>query len=76
MRTTVDFDPDVAAQIERLRRERAQGVSTVVNDLIRRGMAAPAPRPAFFQTTSDMGARVGVSNIADLLEAIDDPAAR
>ena len=76
MRTTVAFEPDVAAEIERLRRERAEGVSAVVNDLIRRGMAATAPRPAFVQTTSDMGARVDVSNITDLLETIDGPAAR
>lgn len=76
MRTTIALDPDVAVEVERLRRERSTGVSAVVNDLIRQGLAAPAPRAEFVQTVSPMGARIDVGNIAEVLETIGGPAAR
>lgn len=75
MRTTVALDPDVAAEVERLRRERSAGVSAIVNELIRRGMAAPPPRERFVQTVSPLGPRMDVSNVAEVLETIDGPAA-
>lgn len=75
MRTTIALDPDVAAEVERLRRERSAGVSAVVNELIRRGLAAPPERARFVQTTSPMGARMDVSNVAEVLETIDGPSA-
>lgn len=76
MRTTIAFDPDVAAEVERVRKERSVGVSAVVNELIRRGLAAPPSRGEFVQTVSPMGARIDVSNVADVLETLDGPAAR
>ncbi len=39
MRTTVTFDPDVAAQIERLRANGERSFKQVVNDLLRLGLA-------------------------------------
>jgi hypothetical protein len=75
MRTTVALDPDVAAEVERLRRERSAGVSAVVNELIRRGMTAPVAQGAFTQTVSPMGARLDVTNIAEVIETIDGPSA-
>ena len=37
MRTTVTLDEDVAAAIERVRRERSIGLSEAVNTLVRPG---------------------------------------
>jgi hypothetical protein len=39
MRTTVTFDPDVAAQIERLRATERRPFKDVVNELLRLGLA-------------------------------------
>lgn len=76
MRTTVSFDPDVAVEVERLRRERAEGVSAVVNELIRRGLSVRAPEHEFVQTVSPMRARIDVSNVADVLETLEGPLTR
>ncbi len=75
MRTTINLDPDVEAEVERRRREGSIGLSAAVNDLIRRGIACePAARP-FVQRTSPMKARMDVANIAEVLETVDGPAA-
>lgn len=72
MRTTVNLDPDVAAAAERLRAERNIGLSEAVNELARAGMLAkPAAKP-FRQTTMDLGLRTDVSNIAEVLELLDE----
>jgi hypothetical protein len=73
MRTTIALDPDAAAEVERLRRERSAGVSAVVNELIRCGLAAPPERVRFVQTVSPMGARMDVRNVAEVIETIDGP---
>lgn len=76
MRTTVEFTDDTARAVEALRREQGLGVSAAVNELIRRGLAAPAPRQSFRQRTAPLGVRVDVSNIAETLDALDGPTAR
>ena len=38
MRTTLTLDDDVAARIERLRRERDASLKDIVNDALRRGL--------------------------------------
>jgi metal-responsive CopG/Arc/MetJ family transcriptional regulator len=77
MRTTVTLQEDVARAVERLRRERGSGVSEVVNDLIRRGLAQPRTPPSRFrQRTSEMHARLDVTNVGEVLDNIDGPAAR
>lgn len=77
VRTTVKFDDDVAAAIEQVRREHRLGVSDAVNELVRRGLASPAPPPGrFVQRTSDMGQRIDVTDVADALETLDGPAHR
>ena len=43
MRTTLSLDDDVAAAVQRLREERHVGLSEAVNELIRAGLACPAP---------------------------------
>lgn len=77
MRTTVTFADDVAAALERMRRERHLGTSDAVNQLIRRGLAADAPRAEpFVQQTHDIGLRIDVTNVAEALEQLDGATAR
>ena len=77
MRTTVTLEPDVAAAVEALRRDRHVGVSAAVNELIRSGLGrSEASAEPFEQRTSPMGARIDVANIADALELLDGPASR
>ncbi len=72
MRTTVTLDPEVAAAVERLKRERRTGVSGALNELARRGLAAgEQPRAPFVQTTSDLGLKLDVRNIGEVLEELD-----
>lgn len=73
MRTTVVIDSDVAAEIERLRRE-GLGLSEALNLLARRGMSRkPASERVEYQhRTSRIGLKVDVTNVADVLELLDD----
>ena len=71
MRTTVTFDDDVSAAIERLRRERAAGVSQVVNELVRAGLRERRTRAPFRQRTAKIGLRIDVTNVAEALEQLD-----
>lgn len=72
MRTTVTLDPEVAAAVEQLKRERGTGVSGAINELARRGLAAgERPREQFVQETSDMGEGMDVTNIGEVLEELD-----
>lgn len=60
MRTTIEFDPDVSAELTRRRREGRGTLRDDVNRLIRLGLAhegqrAGAPRPQFRTPTFDSG---------------------
>lgn len=75
MRTTVNLTPDVEAEVARLRREEGLGTSDAVVALARRGMqraAAGAAAKPFTQRTAPLGARVDLSNIAEVLDLLDD----
>lgn len=76
MRTTVEFDADTAAAIERLRREEGIGLSEAVNRLVRRGLAAREVTPAFRQRTRPLGIKIDVSNVGEALDVLEGPAAR
>ncbi len=76
MRTTVTLADDVAAGVERLRRERSLGLSEAVNELIRSGLVARGRQKGFRQKTHDMRARIDLSNVAEVIETLDGPAAR
>ncbi|MDP9408239.1 MAG: ribbon-helix-helix protein, CopG family [Actinomycetota bacterium] len=75
MRTTVTLGQDVAAAVERLRRERGVGVSEVVNDLLRRGLQVTRPTEPFRQVRTRMGRPSlpldDVSGLLDTLEGDD-----
>ena len=71
MRTTLKLDPDVAAAAEQLRRARQIGLSEAVNELARAGMRSrPAAKP-FRQRAHDLGLTIDVSNVAEVLEHLD-----
>jgi hypothetical protein len=76
MRTTITLAVDVAAAVERLRRERAVGVSEAVNELIRAGLAADRPQARFTQKTHDLGRGVDYTNVGEAVETLDGPSAR
>ena len=76
MRTTVEFDDDTAAAVQRLRASENRGVSEAVNELIRRGMMAHRPTAPFSPLTHSLGIKIDVSNVADALDYLEGPAAR
>jgi len=76
MRTTITLADDVAAGIDKLRRERDLGLSEAVNDLVRAGLTAERAAPAFQQRAHDLGAGVDFSNIGETIETLDGPLAR
>ena len=72
----MNLDEDVAAAVERLRKERGIGISSALNELARRGLAQGAiPRPRFSQQTSSGDARIDLTDITGTLELLDGPAA-
>jgi hypothetical protein len=71
MRTTITLADDVAAGIEKLRRERDLGLSEAVNDLIRAGLADRGDKPLVDFPTFDMGIRIDVSNVWEAIEEIE-----
>ncbi len=75
MRTTVSLDDDVVAAVERLRRDQGLGLSEALNTLARAGATPTAPRRPFNQTTYDLGMRMDVTNISEVLGILDQEAA-
>jgi len=76
MRSTVIFDDDVAAALDRLRRERDVGLSEAVNELIRAGLTVKPGKRPFKQRSQPMGLRIDVRNVAEALELLEGPTAR
>jgi hypothetical protein len=76
MRTTITLADDVAAAVEKLRRERSIGLSEAVNDLVRAGLIEQRPASPFRQKAHDLGRGVDFSNVAETIETIDGPGAR
>ena len=71
MRTTLTLDDDVAAAVEKLRREEGIGISEAVNRLIRAGMVRPKARPRYRHRTAPLGLKIDVTNIGEVLEVLD-----
>jgi metal-responsive CopG/Arc/MetJ family transcriptional regulator len=76
MRTTVTFDKDVAAAIEKLRRRRSTGLSEAVNELIRAGLRTKRTPSTYQPRSKALGLRIDVTNVAEALEQLEGPAAR
>jgi metal-responsive CopG/Arc/MetJ family transcriptional regulator len=76
MRTTVTLDDDVAAAVERLRRDRSIGLSEAINELVRAGLTVKRPRKPFRQQSANIVFKVDITNVAEALELLEGPAAR
>jgi len=79
MRTTLTLDEDVAARVRELQRASGSSFKTVVNDLLRRGLAArqeSVPEEPFRVRARPLRKRPGVQldNIGELLEQVEGPA--
>ncbi len=73
MRTTLTLDRDVASVIEQLRRNRKDGLKSIINEALRRGlrqMTEPPDRREPFATTAvDLGpSRLG--SLDDIAESL------
>jgi len=76
MRTTVDLDSDVEAEVQRLRKERSLGLSEVVNELIRAGLKGRRGTREFRQKSHRLGIKIDISNVAEALDQLDGPTHR
>ncbi len=78
METTLTIDDDVAAQLERLRRERDASLKDIINEALRHGlrdMASPAkPRQPFRIQPFDVGKMLipDIDNVAAVLAMVED----
>jgi len=73
MRTTLTLDDDVAAQLNRLRREQALGLRGLVNNVMRLGLqqlAKPPLTQPLHQTSSVALGRCLIGQIDDVSEAL------
>jgi hypothetical protein len=74
MRTTLTIDADIAAELERLRRERKASLRDLVNDALRRGLrditAPPKKRKPFRTKTFDCG-RLLIDSVDNVWEVLD-----
>ena len=72
VRTTVALANDVAAAVEQLRRSEGVGVSEAINRLVREGLAKPEPTARYVHQSYDMGLKMDVTNIGEVLALLDE----
>ena len=72
MRTTIALDPDVEAEVERLRRQEGLGLSEAVNTLARRGMVPTQRQPPYEFKPRPLHALIDLTNIAEVLDMIEE----
>lgn len=73
MRTTIALDPDIAAEVERLRRQQGLGLSEAVNSLARRGMIPAKKQEPYAMNPRPLGFKIDVTNVAEVLEMLEEP---
>ena len=75
MRTTLNLDDDVTAQLSSLSRQRGSSMSRVANELMRAGLRAARerrPLPPYVPPTFDTGEPlVDVTDVAAAMEVLD-----
>lgn len=73
MRTTVTLDPDVAKELESLRRRRGATFKQVLNEALREGLSQlgrPAPTPRFSTRPASLG-RSLIGDLDDVAQALE-----
>ncbi len=79
MRTTIDIDDPILAEIKRLQVSQGKSLGRLVSDLLAqslalsRGKAAAASQPGFQWLAKPMRARVDLADKHALLDAMDEP---
>ena len=73
MRTTISLDPDIEAEVERLRRQQGLGLSEAVNSLARRGMVPTKRDQPYAMNPRPLGFKIDVTNVAEVLAMLDEP---
>jgi len=68
----VTLDPDVAAEVDRLRRQDGIGPSEAINRLVRRASAMSSDPPGYQPRSAPIGLSIDVANIGDVLDVLDD----
>lgn len=80
MRTTLTLDPDVAIEVERLRKRTGLTLKQVVNEALRLGLeqiAEPAADTAFQTRVVSLGAPLlPLDNVAEALELAEGEGSR
>lgn len=71
MKISVTLEDDVAAAIDRARRERSIRLSEAVNELIRAGLLVKDEPHEFVQETSPAGLRIDLRDVADALALLE-----
>jgi hypothetical protein len=74
MRTTLTLEPDVAAQVERLRKEREMALKDVINEALRRGlleMSKPKKQERF-ETSVHHGGKLLIEDYKEALAMMDE----
>lgn len=71
MRTTITLADDVAAGVEKLRRERGIGLSEAVNDLVRAGLIDRGSAAKVEFPIHDMGIGIDVRDVGEAIETIE-----
>jgi hypothetical protein len=76
MRTTLDIDDPILADLKRLQKREGKSLGRLVSDLLAQSLAAPqaaARKPAAAKwITQPMGARVDLGDRDALLDAMDE----
>jgi hypothetical protein len=76
MRTTVTLADDVAAAVDRLRKERGLGLSEALNELARAGLGQRRKKKRFLQQSDPVGLNIDVTDVADALGLLEGDSAR
>ena len=77
MRTTLTIEDDVAAELERLRKERDLGRKQLINEALRRGLREMAERPKRKKPFRTRSFHTGgllvksIDNVAELLAEVE-----
>jgi hypothetical protein len=72
VRTTINLGEDVVSEAAKLQRERGIGLSAAVNELARAGFKNVRQDYQYEHVTHDMGALVDLTDVADVLELLDE----
>ena len=77
MRTTVDIDDPILAELKRLQKRDGRSLGRLVSDLLLQSLAHPSMSaqepPAVPWVVQRMGAKVDLSDRDALLDALDEP---